>query len=185
MMMDIGILAPRLRDKWLGYLRQKRGAVAVEFALVAVPFFFIIFGLLEVCMIFIFSSIMEHAISDSSRLIRTGQAQDNAFTATEFRAAFCDETFGMLNCIDKLHVDVKQISGFGAADLSAPLDGDGNFDDSGFGFDPGDANEIVAVRIYYEWDLITPWISAPLANMSGNRHLIQENLVFRNEPFGD
>ena len=64
------------------------------------------------------------------------------------------------------------------------LRGAGNFDDSTFVYEPGSANEVVAVRVFYEWELITPYLSAPLRNMSGNKHLLQATAVFRNEPFG-
>ena len=47
------------------------------------------------------------------------------------------------------------------------------------------ANDIVVVRAFYEWELMTPILSAPLANLSGNRRLLQATVVFRNEPFGD
>ena len=39
------------------------------------------------------------------------------------------------------------------------------------------------VRAFYEWELVTPIISAPLANLSGNRRLIVSTATFRNEPF--
>ena len=65
------------------------------------------------------------------------------------------------------------------------LDEDGNLDTEDFGFDPGGSNDIVVVRAFYEWDLMTPLLSAPLANLSGNRRLLQSTVVFRNEPFGD
>ena len=65
------------------------------------------------------------------------------------------------------------------------LDADGNLDDSDFDFDMGEANDIVVVRAFYEWELITPILSAPLSNMSNDRRLLQATVAFRNEPFGD
>ncbi|MEZ5953341.1 MAG: TadE/TadG family type IV pilus assembly protein [Hyphomonas sp.] len=180
-----GILVPRLRQKFLAWAEERRGAVAVEFALIAIPFFFIVFGLLEVCLLFIMSTVLEHSISEASREIRTGQAQEAGFSESDFRDAICSELFGLLDCGSNLHIDVRKLSGFGSASSDLPLDGDGNFDDAGFGFDPGGANDVVAVRVFYEWTLLTPIMSAPLANMNGSKHLIQANAVFRNEPFGD
>lgn len=181
---QFGLLAPRMRCKWDAWCEDRRGAAAVEFAIIAVPFFFLIFGLLEVCLLFIMSTVLEHAISETSRQIRTGQAQENGFTEVEFRQSVCDQLFDLLDCDSRLHIDVQSISGFGAANMTSPLDGDGNFDESGFGYNPGKANEIVAVRVFYEWNLMTPALSMPLSNMAGNKHLIQANTVFRNEPFG-
>ena len=125
------------------------------------------------------------AISEASREIRTGQAQEAGFSEQDFRDAICSELFGLLDCGSNLHIDVRKLSGFGSASTDMPLDSDGNFDETGFGFDPGGANDVVAVRVFYEWTLLNPILSAPLVNMNGSKHLIQANAVFRNEPFGD
>ena len=180
-----GIIAPRLRRKFLQWCENRRGATAVEFALVSVPFFFLIFGLMEVCLIFIMASVLEHALGEASRKIRTGQAQDKAFTKVEFRNEVCSKFYNLLECDDRLYIDVRSLDKFSTADLTTPIGGDGEIDDSDFKYDPGSANDIVAVRVLYEWKLMTPWISTPLANLPNNRHLLQANAVFRNEPFGD
>ena len=185
MTLQLGILAPRLRSKFKAWCENRRGATAVEFALVSVPFLFLIFGLLEICLIFIMSTVLEHALAEASRKIRTGQAQDNSFTKVEFRNEVCSKFYNLLNCDDRLYIDVRSLDKFSLADLTTPLAGDGEIDDTDFKYDPGSANDIVAVRVYYEWSLMTPWVSTPLSNLPNNRHLLQANAVFRNEPFGD
>lgn len=179
------LLTPRLQRSAQTWCGDRRGATAVEFALVAMPFFFLILGLLEVCLLFIMSTVLEHAVAESSRKVRTGQAQENGFTKIEFRQEVCGELFNLMRCDDKLHIDVRPIVGFSAAKFGSPIGEDGEVDDEGFKFDPGSANDIIAVRVMYEWELKTPFISAPLATMPGNRHLLQANAVFRNEPFGE
>jgi Flp pilus assembly protein TadG len=181
--LQTGILASRLHRKLAAWARERRGQAAVEFALIAAPFFFMIFGLMEICLIFIMTTLLENAVSDTSREIRTGQAQEAGFSEVEFRKNVCDKLFGLMSCDSSLHIDVKRLTSFSAASLSSPLDSDGNFDDSGFDFQPGAANEIVAVRAYYEWSLVTPILSAPLADMANGKHLIMAAAVFRNEPF--
>jgi Flp pilus assembly protein TadG len=180
-----GFLTERLQRRMDRLSKDQRGAAAVEFALIAAPFFFLIFGLLEVCMLFIMSTVMEHAVSEASRVIRTGQAQQDGVDETEYRDMICEKVFGLLDCDERLHIDVDQLSGFAGGSSATPLDGDGNVDSTDFGFDPGGPNEVVSVRVYYEWSLITPVLSAPLANMNGSKHLIQANTVFRNEPYGE
>ena len=54
-----------------------------------------------------------------------------------------------------------------------------------FGFDPGDAGDIVLVRVFYRWQLLTPGFTAALANMDNNQYLVTAATVFRNEPFDD
>ena len=50
-----GVFAPVWRKRWERFSSDKRGLAAVEFAMIAIPFFLLIFGLLEVCVIFIMS----------------------------------------------------------------------------------------------------------------------------------
>lgn len=177
-------LTARLRDRLASYSADKRGVAAVEFALIAAPFFFLIFGLLEVCMIFIMSAVLDHGVGEVTRPLRTGAAQELGMTAEEYRTLICGELMGLLDCEDRLHIDVQTISGFSSTPSGTPLDVTGLVDDEDFGFNPGGPNDIVAVRVFYEWDLLTPVLTMPLSNMAGNKHLMQSNAVFRNEPFG-
>jgi Flp pilus assembly pilin Flp len=177
-------LTARIRTRWENFAEDRRGATAVEFAMIAAPFLFLIFGLVEVCMIFIMSSLMEHAVSEASRPLRTGEAQNAEMTLEEFRQNVCLEFYEILDCGNRLSIDVRTINRFSDSPSDLPLDEDGNVDDEDFGFDPGEANEIVTVRVFYAWDLITPFISQPMQNMSGSRHLLSATAVFRNEPFG-
>jgi len=178
-------LAAHIEARWQRYAEDRRGATAVEFAMIAAPFFFLIFGLLEVCMIFIMSTLMEHAVSEAARPLRTGQAQQASMTEEEFRQSVCFEFYEILDCDARLSIDVRMIESFAASPTGLPLDEEGDLENEDFGFEPGGPNEIVAVRVFYEWDLITPYISQPLQNMNGNKHLLQVNAVFRNEPFGN
>lgn len=177
-------LAARLHERFSRYARDNRGAAAVEFALIAAPFFFLIFGLLEVCMIFIMAAILDHGVANASRPLRTGVSQTAGMSAEQFREMLCGELMGMMDCENRLYFDVQTVSGFASTPSGSPLNSAGLIDDEDFGFNPGGPNDIIAVRVFYEWDLFTPVITAPLANMAGHRHLIQSNAVFRNEPFG-
>lgn len=187
-----GVFAPRWQKKLEAFANDNRGIAAVEFALIAMPFFFLIFGLLEVCVIFIMSSILEHAAGEAARQIRTGQLQtfghvDTATAQAAFRTDVCDELFGLMSCDTRLKIDVQKFNSFSTTGGSS-LDFDGttgDLDDTGFGFVAGGQNEIVVIRVFYEWDLIIPVMSAPLSNMSDNRRLLQATVAFRNEPFGN
>lgn len=182
----LGVFAPRWKKRFEEFASDKRGLAAVEFAMIAVPFFFLIFGLLEVCVIFIMSSVLEHGASEAARSIRTGQFQQAGFDQAQFKSDICAELFGLLSCDSKLQLDVQTFSNFAGTGNPDPLDPDtGDLATDTFGFIPGAQNDIVVVRVFYEWDLIIPVMSAPLANMSNNRRLLQATIAFRNEPFGN
>ena len=180
-----GIRAPKLQRRMEEWAEDKRGIAAVEFAMIAIPFFFLIFGLLEVCAIFIMTTVLEHGLNEASRSIRTGQAQQAGFGAVAFKNAVCAELFDLLDCEGNLTLDVQTFSDFGSTSYNSPIDDDGNFTPDGFGFNPGGQNEIVVVRAFYEWKLFTPVMSAPLSNLNEGRRLLQSTIAFRNEPFGN
>ena len=178
-----GILMPKLHAKVRNWADDKRGVAAIEFAMIAIPFFFLIFGLLEVCAIFIMTTVLEHGLQEASRTIRTGQAQEAGLGQVAFKNAVCAELFDLLDCEGKLALDVQTFSDFGSTSNPSPIDADGNYSPDGFGYNPGSANEIVVVRAFYEWDLFTPVMSAPLENVNGGKRLLQSTIAFRNEPF--
>ena len=180
-----GIKAPKLQKRLHDWAEDKRGIAAVEFAMIAIPFFFLIFGLLEVCAIFIMTTVLEHGLNEASRGIRTGQAQQAGFGPVAFKNAVCAELFDLLDCEGNLTLDVQTFSDFGSTSYSNPIDEDGNFTPAGFGFNPGGQNEIVVVRAFYEWKLFTPVMSAPLSNLNDGKRLLQSTIAFRNEPFGN
>ena len=126
----------------------------------------------------------EERASEAARSIRTGQFQQGGFGEVAFKNAVCAELFDLMSCGDKLSFDVKTFSSFAGTNNPSPIDSGGDLDDSGFAFNPGGQNDIVVIRVFYEWDLIIPIMSKPLANMSGDRRLLQATIAFRNEPFG-
>ena len=64
--------------------RRREGSTAVEFALVAFPFFILLFGILEIGLMLLVDALVETAASDAGRQIRTGLAQQD-FLADSIR----------------------------------------------------------------------------------------------------
>ncbi|MEQ9316593.1 MAG: pilus assembly protein, partial [Henriciella sp.] len=141
-----GVLAPRYLQKLKTWADDRRGIAAVEFAMIAAPFFFLIFGLLEICVIFIMSSVLEHGINEAARGIRTGQLQEiEEFDRDGFEEIICAKIFDMFECEGKIQIDVKTFDDFASTSNPSAIDDDGNLDTTGFEFDPGEANDIVVV----------------------------------------
>lgn len=181
-----GVFAPIWKDRFERYASDKRGVAAVEFAMIAIPFFLLIFSLLEVCVIFIMSSVLEHGASEVAREIRTGQLQQAGITDSQFKTRVCAELFGLMSCDSKLVIDVQTFANFASSGNPDPFDPvTGELATGTFDYSLGTQNEIVVVRVFYEWDLLIPVMSAPLSNMTNNRRLLQATVAFRNEPFGN
>ena len=177
------VITQKWRAQFDNWCEDNSGATAVEFALIAAPFFFLIFGLLEISLIFIVSTTLEHGLNEASRQIRTGDAQNAQISQSDFLRDVCDELFGLLDCDNNLAIDVRVFSDFGNSSFTSGTDANGNFSPGAFQFDAGQRDDIILARAYYEWELITPIISAPLANLDNGNLLISSGIAFRNEPF--
>ena len=59
---------------------HQRGAAAVEFSLIAVPFLALTFAIIETALVFFAGQTLETAVADAGRLIMTGQAQTAGFS---------------------------------------------------------------------------------------------------------
>ncbi len=174
-------------------LRQsKSGNVAVEFALVATPFLLLVTGIMELGMTYMASTLLENATEQAAREIRTGALQKAAAADEEkdaqqlFKETFCANMKGLISCdgTAKSYADVRNYSKFSEVDLSPP-DTDEVTGVIITSFDPGTRDEVVLVRTYYRWDLVTPFLSRLLSGETDEEgHLILSSTVaFRNEPF--
>jgi len=159
--------------------RKEDGAAAIEFGMVAAPFLLLIFAIMETAMVFFAGQTLETAVSDSSRLIMTGQAQAQGFNQSAFKDAVCGKIYGLFDCQAGVHIDVKSYPSFASVNLTPPLDAGGNFDPN-MSYQPGGPGDIVVVRLFYQW----PIFVSLLSNMSGNNRLLIATAAFRNEPFG-
>jgi len=165
------------------FRRDASGATAVEFALIAGPFFALIFAVLESTMIFFASVTLENGLLEVSRYIRTGQAQQMDMTAAEFKNELCSQIDMMLDC-ENLTIEVETFDNFSSVAFSEPIDENGNFTASP-NYDIGHAGDIVMVRVFYAWDVFTPGVGFVMANMNdGQQRLLSASTAFRNEPFG-
>lgn len=159
--------------------RKEDGAAAIEFGLVAAPFLLLVFAIMETAFVFFAGQTLETAVSDSARLIMTGQAQQQGFDQTKFKSAVCSRIYGLFDCANGIKIDVKTYTSFSSVNLTPPLDANGNFQDNTT-YQPGSQGDIVVVRLYYQW----PIFVSLLSNMAGNKRLLIATSAFRNEPFG-
>ena len=181
--MGVVIKTPPLwKRRYDAFVEARQGSTALEFAMIALPFFFLIFGLIEIAIIFILSTTLDWGVGEAARKIRVGQLQSSSADLTAFKQTVCDNLFDLIDCDEKLRLDVQTFDSFTDVTSSLPVDDDGEIIEN-FQFSMGGADEIVMVRAYYEWTLITPIMSASLKNLSGNKRLLVSTAVFRNEPF--
>ena len=164
--------------------RDTSGHTVVEFALVALPFFLLMFGLAEIGLIGFAQSSLDHAVADTARRIRTGEAQGAGDSYTQVQTTLCNEMSQLMaiTCDDNLFLDVDTFASFVAVQNTSPIQ-NGNLQTNQFGYTPGAASSIVVVRAYYRWHVLTPVFQGVFANLSGGDRLLVSTMMFRNEPF--
>lgn len=169
------------------FRRAREGNAAVEFAMLALPFFVLTFGLAEVAMLGFAQTTLDYAVAETSRNIRTGQAQMSGTSYQSMKDALCSEMNGLmtLNCAANLSLDINTFASFVAANNGAnqnPVQ-NGNFNNTGFGYNPGQPSSIVVVRAYYQWQVITPFFQPLFQNIGGGKRVLSSTMMFRNEPY--
>src|SRR4051795_1997994 len=165
------------------FARGQDGAAAVEFGMGAAPFLALMFAIMETALVFFASQTLETAVSDSARLIMTGQAQSQSFDAGQFKTSVCSRIGGLFDCAAGLYVDVKTYSSFGAIDNSSPVDAQGHLKTGNFGYTPGGPGDIVVVKLMYQWPVYASMFGLNLGNMAGSKRLLMATAAFRNEPY--
>ena len=151
------------------FRRNDRGSAAVEFSLVAVPFFALLFAIIETGIVFFAGQVLENGVQDSGRLIYTNQITNTNTTAAQFKADLCNRVSILLNC-SGIDVDVKYYAAGTAITITDPIDGAGNYDTSGLGFavPPANATGTVVVRAFYRWPLYVTGLGYNIANINRN-----------------
>jgi len=179
----------RFFDLFSKGLLSRKGAVAVEYALILPVYMYLLVGIIEVSLLFFTTTVVDGAIQDSARQIRTGQAQLSGDALTTFQAQLCSSLLAVYDC-DDMTLDVKTFDSFSTVtiptlhynDDDPPILVDEDDVPYTTGFTAGGSGEITVVRVLYSWNFFTPLIGELLGS-SGNSRLLSTTAVFRNEPY--
>jgi hypothetical protein len=167
------------------FARARSGVAAVEFSLVILPFFLLTFGVAEIGMIGFAQTSLDFAVSEIGRDIRTGEAQLGGLSEDQIENLLCDDInqFLVVDCDANLFIDVARFDSFvDAAAVESPI-ADNDFDASGLGYDPGEPSDIVVVRAFYRWHVMTPLFENVFSNIINGDRLLVSTMMFRNEPY--
>jgi Flp pilus assembly protein TadG len=162
-------------------LRDEGGSAAIEFAFVAPVFFALLFGIIEGGLMFFGQAVLTNATQDAARLIRTGQAQNGGMSKADFAQQICNGISTLLDC-GNLQVDVQAYpAGFGGTP-SDPLNASGDLAGGQNNYNIGGPCDVVIVRSFYKYSVLTPLVSPLLTGGKGYRYLLAAAAI-RNEPY--
>jgi Flp pilus assembly protein TadG len=183
----------RLRYHIRALRDDQAGFTAVEFAMVAMPFLMLLFGIISVSLFYFTNFTMENAVWQAARGIRTGQFQqgEGAYSGLKtnedrkkaFKQALCAKAPGYIDC-NKVVVLVQSNS-TGFSSITQPVCAtDGTMvDQSQAEFNPGGASSVVLITACYPWDFGGRLPFFALNNMKDGSLLIQASVAFRTEPY--
>lgn len=180
------------RPSLLGrFRRDERGAYAIEFGLIALPFFGLLCGTLEVAWVNFNAEQLQAAVDRAARQVLTGQAQTNNYAAVgAFTSALLCPTDGTRllptswDC-SKLIVDVRTATAFASADTSR------TFYTGATQYCLGNPSTVVVLRVAYPMSAVFPLsiynryvgLANDVPNMPGWYHILIGTAVFKTEPY--
>lgn len=179
------------------FARSTDGAAAIEFAILAIPYFLIIFAILETFIAFIGENIISNGVDVMARKVRTGDIRSTNTTSTAFRTAFCNEISILITCSadeiatpKRLYIDLRSFSNYADIPTTIPRQSTAQNADlktTDFAYSPGGAKSINMLRVYYRWpvltDLVRPMLTTVRSSNGTGDFLIVATATFQNEDY--
>lgn len=171
------------------WLHDSAGSTALEFSLVAIPFFFFVFAILGTSLYFFTNNALDRGVQSAARKIRTGEAKQAGATVGDFRQSVCNEAGTGINC-NKLRVLIQSDPSWANITPQGCLDGNNEMVNSTGSIEEllsdysGDASVVALITVCYEWDLAKTFSFLQLgkgSNGSGPA-VMQASAAFRIEP---
>lgn len=126
-------------NQHFNFLRNQDGATAVEFALIALPFFVLVMAIIEFSLYFWKASVVDNAALQLHREVRMGQVDGSTY-----RQYFCDNIGGLIGCDeDNLKLNVQSLT------ASAP-----NTVNNLVNAYSVNANNPFVIRVHYQHDFL-------------------------------
>lgn len=193
----VSLLCKRKHSYHQSFKKNEEGATAVEFALIAVPFIGLIAAIFETGLMFFASQNLQTAVTEGTRSIMIGQAQQDATlnSGSVFATKYiCPLLSSAMFTCSSLKVDVNVVSSF--SNYNSYFSND--IQQAGTQFCVGKRGDIVLVRALYPMPIFmkilaldssgnTTTVTAGLSQNPNtgalDTRVLMGTAVFRNEPF--
>ena len=181
-------LGSKLAGSLHRFARSESAASAIEFAMVGPVFILIMAVTIESGVMLTTEYVLQSAVTDAARLVRTGQAQSMPLTQAAFKSKICNTANLIMNCTGAVTVYVRSDTNF--QNLSNNLPSFLNIGPSIGGssvapncYNPGAPSQPAAVVATYDW-YFKVWGMSVFGNIGGGiaRRLVGF-AIFQNEPF--
>lgn len=155
---------------------DETGVVAVEFAVLAVPFFLLLFAIMEIALVLLAAMQIEHATDRTSRWVMTGEIKREAGA---IRSAVCGDISLPIDC-GSLRIDYREVAS--VKDFVLPSLTAGRSVDAGaFAFATISNPSFASLRVAYEWPVVIKPLMAFFSNIDGGRIFLASTALVRIE----
>ncbi|MDE1900497.1 MAG: pilus assembly protein [Alphaproteobacteria bacterium] len=151
----------------------RRGATAVEMAIIAPVFFMMLMGTVEMCLMMGAQQILENAAFNTARLAKTGYTGSGETQAQTVTQILDNELKAYGSMLDPNNVTVTETAYSDFSNAGTNTGGTSGY---------GTQQQIVAYTFTYPWKLFTPMMSE-IIGTNGIVNLTS-TIVVRNEPYG-
>jgi Flp pilus assembly protein TadG len=151
-----------LRKLLTAWVKREEGTTAIEFALMAFPFLFLVLAIIEVSVMYAGATLLEGS------------------TEAAFRAALCDYATVLIRCDDFI-IEVQPMTNFtDYSSMQPQYDEDGNMVSTGF--NAGGSESKMLVRVAYRYTMLNPFVGVLLLGPTNSR-LFMSTIVLQTEPY--
>ena len=166
------------------FRNNSRGTVAIEFAMIALPFFLLVFAIIEVGLSFMAQQVMANATDEIARRLRTGELRAANVSGNQLHDRICARLFLPEAGCPNLVVDLQTYASFTNVPVTIPLTASGDVNANGFKNSVGGASTINQLRVFYRWPILTNLMRNRIDSINGTgRTLLFSTATWKNEPF--
>ncbi|NRA87158.1 MAG: pilus assembly protein [Rhizobiales bacterium] len=183
-----GFLLQSLKNMLRAFQRDKKGATAVEFAILAPVFFTLFFSIFEAGYLFSKVAMLDYAVSKVAKQIYIGAANRGVVTYEDIEKLLCDNVvIGGKNCTKDLHIElviVEDLTDFPDKNVVCQ-DSQGENINPIISFNGGVGVNVMFMRVCLMTNILVPGLGLglQLPKTDANRYAIVATTAFVNEPF--
>lgn len=160
---------------------DSKGSAAIEFAILALPFFVVIFAIAEIAVMYFVDSGLDAALHKAVRQVRVGVAKSGAWDAKKFKEVVCGELSFSFDCSANLKVRATVVTNMASITKASPITA-GNLavtED----FNLGDSGSYVLVQAFLPWSPTFRLYSISSAQLADGSYVLGSSELIKNEPF--
>lgn len=169
-----------MKPTFAKFLKNRKGATAIEFAIVAPIFFMMIFIAGEFAIFLYKKNHLKHSMYVAARVLQTGEIQNSSDPKLDFQREICAVAKSSFDCT-KVYFDVRTFDEIKQVQFPK-VNVDQDLVPTNFTFKPGGPSKVTAMRLAAQFDFVTPYMD-DFFGLDGKPMLVVGHSIARNEPY--